>query len=1318
MGRTASVLDVARNGLLADRTDRMTQRSQQRGHRPQSDRAGQNVPAVGAVIGTLLLGGTAMAQPSAPAAPPSPAAPAAPAAAGEVKPALATLNEQVEYWRGQNRPELAFAAVERLLAASPRDPDVLASAAEIAAQLGRKDAAESYLATLRRVAPNDRRIATVERQRSFGEADRAALEEARALAQSGRAADSIARYKALFPNGVPDNLAPEYYQTLAGIDFQSFREATSALSQRLAREPENVRLKLTLAQIQTYRETTRYSGIDTLRELSGNPVVAAPARSAWRQALLWEGPSGELITAIETYLASNPQDPQIAAKLREARGTLPDAATQARIEGYTAVEAGQMAQAEQKFRASLQTAPDDPGALAGLGLVRWRQGNPAEARDLRDRAIAAAPERRQEFMTMFTGLDAALRPAGGPGGGGAQAAIPPSPSVQARQALARGNLDQADDFARRAARSNANEQVQADVILGQIALRRSDLTTAEARFRAALARRPGLPEALGGLLDVLQRQNRFAEAEALQQETGFRPGTNSGFATQRAYALRDEASRSEPAQAIALLNQARTIDPQNPWVRLDLARLLRAQGQEADAAREEQELAGLGNNDAAYASALLAQDVERYGDAVTRLEAIPNRLRNADANRLLAQARQEQEIARLENLARTLPRSDATRRLLALAARPDPTGTMAAGVVRALGRLQQPAAAAEAARTALAVNRNATPDARIQLAGALLSARRVEDSEAITAGLLAEGRLTEEQRRQIASLSAGTAVVQAGQLSAEGNQRAALAQLQPALREMPDNPAVNLALARVYLASNRATEAQGIADAVLARNPGSLEALTVATDAALARQDWRRVDALLQDGRSRYPAEPQIMLLEARRARAQGDHYRALRALESAGVRRYAQLQAGGGSRGSDADLLAARLRGGAETSQAGTGAEISDPVAAQIVNELAQARQETVTWLQAGLGVRGRSGQGGLSKLTEITAPVEVSAAVPGVGGRVTAKAETVSLNSGSIGSNLSTLRQFGSNPLGGGAAAGLNGATGRATGVALNVGYAYGNLQADIGSTPLGFRIANAVGGVEYAPSLTDRLRLRVTAERRAVSESLLSYSGVRDSRSGITWGGVTSTGGRAQLEYSIGDAVLYGGGGYAAIDGRNVASNSRFDLGGGIAMTVLRQPDQSVVLGFDARYSSHDKNLRYFTLGQGGYFSPQSSLAAVVQADWRKRIGDLRLRLGGAVGYQTYREDDSPVFPNNPDLQSQLVAAAAGDATLNTRYAGRDGSGVVGNLRAEAEYNITPQLRIGAYATYDRSGNWNQATGMVRLRYAFEQPGPDLNTTLLPQ
>jgi Tfp pilus assembly protein PilF len=1345
------------------------------------------------MLGVMMLGGTAAAQvpaPSAvpalpPLAPPAARAPEAPPLPPVVAPAavpvvenaaLATLLEQVEYWRAQNRPDMAMPAVERILAASPDNPNALVIAAELASELGRAGEAESYLASLRRVAPNDPRIAGIVRQRSFSDSDRAVLDEARSLSQAGRHADAVARYRVLFPNDadIPDNLRLEFYSTLANSSLTGFREAATALEDSIRRAPNDARLRLALAQIQTYRDTTRYQGIATLKGLAANPQVATAARTAWRDALLWEGVNSELVGAIKAYLAVNPSDPQLVAKLRDAEAAYQaEALGLARMRGFELLDNPQ--EAEKQFASVLQQEPNEPTALGGLGIVRMQQGRLQEARVLRDRALAGTPaERQSQIDDTFFGLGYAFLKAGdvagaenifqgtlarspedagslagmavirmrqgkvaearafrsqalekagsrereiasivdgleraGPVRGGAGAGVPPS--VLARRALERGDLARADDLARRAGRGPAVEQLAAEVILGRVALQRDDLATAEHRFRSALARRPRLPEALIGLYEVLQRQNRFAEAEALQQETGLQ--VPAGAASRQAYVLRDTASRSEsPGEAVELLNRAKTIDPRNPWVRLDLARLLRDQDREDLAAQEEREVMALGGNDAAYAAALLALENERYDDVISRLEAIPNRVRSADANRLLAQGRQQQDIARLENFARAQPRSDAVRQLVALAGRPDPTGTTAAGVVRALGRLRQDDGALQAARAAMAANPGASPDFRIQLAGALLGANRVEDARAITQPLLTEGNVTEEQRRQIASLSTSSAVAQAYALNAQGDQEGALAELQPALQRAPDNVTVNLALARVYLASNRAAEAQGIADAILTRNPGNLEALSVATDAALARRDWQRADALLQEGRSRNPADPAIMLMDARLARAQGDHYRALRSVESAGVRRYAQLRAhGSGAATTDANLLAAQLR---SSGSGNPGAEISDTMASQIATELAAARKETVTWLQAGVGYRQRSGQGGLSRLSEVTAPVEASTPVPGIGGRVTARAETVALSAGSLGSDLNSQRGFGTNSLA--ATGGTSRPSSRATGVALNVAYAYGDVRADIGSTPLGFRMATALGGVEYAPALTDKLRLRVTAERRAVDDSLLSYGGMRDSRTGTTWGNVARTGGRAQLEYMLtNNTVLYGGGSYASVDGRNVAGNTRFEAGGGLAWTLLRRPDEEFVLGVDARYTSYDRNLRNFTLGHGGYFSPQSQFAAVLQGDWRKRYGDWRLRLGGALGWQTYREDASDVFPNNAALQASLVAAAAADPTISTRYASDSGNGLIGGLRAEAEYAITPQLRLTALGSYDRAGNWEQFTGLLRLRYAFEQPGPDLAT-----
>ncbi len=1277
--------------------------------------APRHAPLLGLVLSTMLAGG-AVAQTAAPdaasSAAPAPAAipqpPAAPTPQGNGA-AVATLMEQMEYWRAQNRPEMAMPALERLLAARPNSPELLALAAELAGQLGRQQEAEGYLATLRRLAPNDPQIARIERMRSFSDSDRATLEEARALAQSGRPAEAVERYRALFPKeaDIPDAILPEFYSALASTSLAGFREATSSLERAIQRAPDNIRLELTLAQIQTYRETTRFTGIESLIRLSKNPAVGPAARLAWRQALLWSGANGETLAAIETYLKSNSSDPQIEAKLQEARNSMPDAASQARMDGFDAMEQNRNADAERGFQQALASNPNDPSALIGLGILRMRQGRLAEARDMRDRAIALAPERADEFRRPFESLDHR----GGTGGGYVRVV---TPSMQARRALIRGDLDQADRYARRAANGNANERIQAEVILGQVALRRDDLTTAETRFRATLARRPRLPEAMGGLYEVLQRQNRFAEADALQQEFGFR--TPPGSAGRRAYFLRDEASRQEdPAEAMALLEQARASDPQNPWIRLDIIRLLRDQDEDAAAENEERQLAAIGTPEARYATALLASDQEHFGEALAQLEAIPNRVRTSDMTQLMGEIRQLQDIARLEDQARDSRDSSARAELLAMAGRPDPSGAIGAGVVRAFGRLRDREGAGEAARAALAANPQASIDAQIRLAGALVSARRAEDADAIASSLLASGQLTDEQRRQIAVLNAGSAILASSDLSADGRQNEALERLQPALEQLPNNVPLNLALARVYLASGRAADAQRIAEAVLARRPGSLEALTVAADAALARRDWKRAEELLAEGRSRYPTDPEIMLIDARMARARGDSRRALRSLESAGVRRYTQLQADGtGASTSDAALLANSLRGRAEADDA---LGINDPVAAQIARELVEARKETATWIQGGADYRYRTGEPGLNRLSQVTVPLEFSAPVPGVGGRVTARAETQILNSGSLRSDIYSQRSFATNPLAGTSTAGMARPSGSATGVALNVGYAYGDVRADIGSTPLGFRVTNVVGGAEYAPALTQNLRLRLGFDRRAVTDSLLSFAGLRDDRTGTTWGGVVQTGGRAQLEYLIGNVVLYGGVGYSSLDGQNVAGNTRFDAGGGVSWSALRRRGEELILGTDLRYASFDRNLNGFTLGHGGYFSPQSYFSVMALADWRKRFGDWQVRLAGGVGWQTYREDDSPIFPNSAGLQAQLVSAAQSDSSLNTVYKGQSHSGIVGSLRAEVEYPLTPQLRFTAGASYERSGDWDQALGMVRLRYTFDQPGPDLNLPVKP-
>ena len=219
------------------------------------------------------------------------------------------------------------------------------------------------------------------------------------------------------------------------------------------------------------------------------------------------------------------------------------------------------------------------------------------------------------------------------------------------------------------------------------------------------------------------------------------------------------------------------------------------------------------------------------------------------------------------------------------------------------------------------------------------------------------------------------------------------------------------------------------------------------------------------------------------------------------------------------------------------------DPLTSDIDSNIQSLRQQVAPKVEGGFGFRIRSGEQGLSQLSEEFVPLQATYS-PGIG-QLKLNVTPTFLQAGSVGTN--ALPRFGSLPL---YLRGPN--TPRpggqdANGVGLDVGYGWRWISADIGTTPVGFREQNIIGGVELAPRLTQNVTLRVTGERRAVTDSVLSYAGTVDPRTGETWGGVTRTRGHAQLEYGGTDGLnLYGGGGYAGLDGDHVASNQEWEAG----------------------------------------------------------------------------------------------------------------------------------------------------------------------------
>jgi Tfp pilus assembly protein PilF len=1212
------------------------------------------------------------------------------------------LVRQAERWLGMDRLDLAASSIERALAADPRNTQALAVAARIEAARGNRAGAAGLATRLREAGGTEEQRSVAEGALREASVDRNAIEEARRLAREGRVEEAAARYRQAFGGATPPPaFQQEYFSVLAGTQTGG-EEGRRGLA-RLAESPTATpRARLSFAQTQTFQPATRQEGIRRLSALASDPEVGEEARRAWRQALSWSAADPAYAPLIQAYLQRFPNDAELrqAQQAALAAAPRPDPGAAARQEGFERLEAGGAAalrDSARQFEAALAANPRDADALGGLGIVRLRENRPTEARELLERAVAADPSRAAQWQGALDGAAYGLE------------------LSEARAALRRNDIDAADAIARSAVRRQVEDRTDIEVILGQIALRRGDAPAAEQRFRTALARRPGFAPAREGLAQALRAQGRIAELPRIADAQP-RPGERGAAPVNSlANQLRADAARTtDPFVAEALLRQALTSAPNDPWITLDLARALRRQGQLVPARAVLEELVIRDPRpDSLYAAALFADEGGRIADAENYLNRIPPASRSADMARLQARIRTQRDVQRAaQGLGRTT--ADARVQLLTIAARPDPTGATAAAVIRAFGDANDRFGAAEAARVGEAANRNAGTQVRLAIAGALLGAGLDGEAAGLADQIDALPNLTAEQRRDVASLRAGIAIRASDRLNAEGNQAQAFERLRPTLERDPENTEANLALARLYQGARDPREGQRIAEAMLARNPRNFDARQGAIDAAIALRQRARAEALLAEGQEIFPRESRMTLLEARVALAFNQEDRARRALELAAAQRRAELgtaagmpsmmaQAGGAGPGGQPNPF---VRPGAAAplpAIPGVTPQPTDRLTREINQQLAELEDRTAPRASLAGTLRQRSGTSGIDRLLDLRAPIEAEFTPPVIGGRVTANVTAVSLDSGSLGTDTNTQRRFGTGSL---VNSLINSRT-TAAGVALGMTYRRGDsFRFDVGSSPIGFPSSTLLGGLEIAPQI-GVARVRLSGERRSVEDSMLSWVGQRDPFTGRNWGNVIRTGGRGQLEFPLGPGYIYAGGGYSVFEGQNVASNNRIEAGAGFAYPVIQGPNGELTIGSDLVYFAYDRNQSHFTYGSGGYFSPQAYTAFNVPVDYRGRSGDFSYRLGATAGYAVFRQEATPVFANNPALQAQLVARAAtigGTAPLLTFFPAQNQQNFVGGLRADLDYAITPRVNLGAGFRYDKAADWDETRVFIRLQSRF--------------
>ena len=777
---------------------------------------------------------------------------------------------------------------------------------------------------------------------------------------------------------------------------------------------------------------------------------------------------------------------------------------------------------------------------------------------------------------------------------------------------------------------------------GDAALKANNLPAAERYYRQARRTDPGNSYAMLGLGDVALARQQTAAAEAYYLQTLRLDSGNSSAVRRLANIYRQQSAD----KATAFINglsprQRRSIDDIERSLTDDrLARqaeTLESQGRWAQAAEiQRRRLAQ--DPDSVWITYRLAKDLSQRGE-------------NREADALM------------DNLARRKPG--------------DPQQVYAVGLYLS-GRDRDAAAIAHLNTLAKSRwNDNIRElDQRLRQGAILRRANQLRDagSEAQAVALL---------RQQPAAVRYDLTLADWAQQRGDGEAAAGF--YRAALVREPDNADAHLGLAEVYAEGEAPTAAR----AELSRiDPGAVSlnmqrrmALVQARtgDEAGAARRFRQIAA---KAKAAPPSMESAMALRdaARLEDQQGNPQRALETYKDA------MVAAGiAPDRPRDNDGFTRLTRNDAKDDwlKRGIRSDAADLYRQQDLN----VTLEHDFW--------GSSGTGGYSDLKAHTTMLEVDA--PLADGRMFFRSDFVSMNAGRFSTDdngvyapkWGTCRDL---PCRGGST------RQRDTGTSVAVGWRNQTWNMDIGTTPMGFDVVDMVGGLSYSDSI-GHVGYTVEGHRRPISSSLLAFGGQTDTNTGTTWGGVRADGGGVSMSYDRGDrsgvwASLSGD----TLTGKNVEDNWRVRWMAGYYYKLINDNNRRVTVGLNNMVWHYDKDLSDYTLGKGGYYSPQQYLSFAVPVNWRERTENWSWELGGSVSWSHSKTDDQPRYPKPGLLPDNF--RSAGRQIVDD---GSTSSGVGYTAHALIERRVTSNWFVGAAIDVQEAKDYTPSHALLYVRYS---------------
>jgi len=806
----------------------------------------------------------------------------------------------------------------------------------------------------------------------------------------------------------------------------------------------------------------------------------------------------------------------------------------------------------------------------------------------------------------------------------------------------------------------SSSQYWAQLHNAERALQANNLRGARALYLQARQQRPKDEYAMLGLADV-----SLAEGDAIAAERQFlqvrRMAPDNESAVRGLIRVYQAQS---PAKAQAYLDSLPTRQQvQFASLRrsLELARL-RQQGEQA-----------LQREDWAAASQVLAQATALAPDEPWLVYQLANSLRH--------QGRTAEADAAFARLVQHQPRDPATRYAHGLFLESSDRDALA---LDSLGAVPQAAWSADMHALQQRIQRRVT----------LASAQQLQ----------AQGRVTEATAMLEASLARGEGgpddlILLADWAAARGEPDKARGYYQRVLAIQPGRPEARLGVIESAVAEGNLTKARHMMTVQVpqvAADDSNAQRRLAAVWVALGNHD--QAAALLDRLAAQQPRPDPLLRRDAARLVAQHEPQRALDL--------YAAAMA-------DAQLLdraAASPRDDRALTLASREQDADDWLARSLrsdVDALYRQRNTHVT-LMHDYGWRQDDGTPGTSELSTQSTLLHVD--TPWQDGTAFARVERIGMDAGSFEQNDQGryTPDFGSCQFVGRTADGKSlpacpGGSQTADGSVLALGWQGGRWAVDLGTTQ-GYAVNNWLGGATLSGDL-GQVGWSLTASRRPMSNSLLSFAGARDRPTGVRWGGVTANGGTLGLSWDQGgDNGVWASLGHHWLYGENVADNQRTRAMAGYYHRVVERADERVRVGLTLMHWRHDKDLGGYSLGQGGYYSPQRYTSVGVPVSYAWRNYDWSLLLEGSVSWSQAHSGSSRLYPD-AHVNRRVLAQYDVDSNIYAMSEASDSSGLGYRLRGLFERRLSDRWVLGGGFDWQHSDDYAPSHAMLYLRYLFE-------------